>query len=67
MEFIAGGFFTKQCNQLLQANDKFYEGMKVHTKNARFSLEHRDHKANTQDNDRRGKLSRWKRCPGREI
>ena len=29
MEFIAG---TKQRKQLLQANDKLYEGMELHTK-----------------------------------
>ena len=55
MEFIA---VTKQRKQLLQANDKLYEGMELHTKNIRFSLEHRDHQANTQDNDG------WNRCLG---
>ena len=51
MEFIAGRFFTKQRKQLLQANDKLYEGVKLRTKNIRFSPEYRDNQANTQDND----------------
>ena len=50
MEFAEGTSFTKQRKQLLQANDKLYEGMELHTKNIRFSPEHRDHQANTQDN-----------------
>ena len=51
MEFIAGRFFTKQRKQLLQANDKLYEGVELRTKNIRFSPEYRDNQANTQDND----------------
>ena len=43
MEFIAGRSFNKQPKQLLQENDKLYEGMELHTKNIRFSPEHRDH------------------------
>ena len=43
MEFIAGRSFTKQLKQLLQANDKWYKGMELHTRNIRFSPEHRDH------------------------
>ena len=53
MEFIA---LTKQLKQLLQANDKLYEGMELRTKN-RFSLEHRDHQAKTGENDGQGKAS----------
>ena len=45
MEFIAGRSFTKQRKQLFQANDKLYEAMELHTKNIRFSPEHRDHQA----------------------
>ena len=45
MEFILGRTFTKQ--QLLQENDKLYEGMELPTKNIRSSTEHRDHQANT--------------------
>ena len=51
MEFIASRFFTKQRKQLLQANDKLYEGVELRTKNIRFSPEYRDNQANTQDND----------------
>ena len=58
MKFIAGRSFTKQHKRLLQANHKLYEGMELHTKNIKFSPEHRGHQANTQDND--GAL-RWKR------
>ena len=57
MEFNAGRFFTKQCKQLLQVNDKLYEGMQLHTKNIRFSPEHRGHQANIQDNDGQRKAS----------
>ena len=32
MEFAAGRSFIKQRKQLLQANDKLYEGMEIHTK-----------------------------------
>ena len=32
MEFAAGRSFTKQRKQLLQANDKLYEGMEIDTK-----------------------------------
>ena len=52
---------TKQCKQLLQANDKLYEGMELHTKNIRFSPEHRDYQANAQDNDGPGKTLGWKK------
>ena len=45
MEFISRRSFTKQ--QLLQANDKLYGGIELHTKNIRSSTEHRDHQANT--------------------
>ena len=38
MEFIAGRSFTKQRKQLLQANDKMYEGMEFHTKKSGFTL-----------------------------
>ena len=58
MEFIAGRSFTKQHKQLLQSNHKLYEGMELHTKNIRFSPEHRDHQANTQDNDGQVNASR---------
>ena len=37
--------------QLLQENDKLYEGVELRTKNIRFSPEYRDNQANTQDND----------------
>ena len=40
MEFIAGKPFTKQCKQILQTNDKLYEGIKLHTKNIRLDPEH---------------------------
>ena len=60
MEFIA---LTKQLKQLLQANDKLYEGTELRTK-SRFSLEHRDHQAKTGENDGQGKASGWKRCLG---
>ena len=55
MEFIAGRSFTKQRKQVLQPNDKLYEGMELHTKSIRFSPEHRGHQASTQDNDGQGK------------
>ena len=67
MEFIAGRSFTKQRKQLLQANDKLYEGTELHTKNIRFSPGHRYHQANTQDNDGQGKASGLKICLGRGI
>ena len=51
METISGRFFTKQRKQPLQENNKVYKGIELHTKNIRFSTEHRDHQANTQDND----------------
>ena len=51
MEFIAGRSFTKQHKQLLQANDKLFEGMEIHIKNIRFSPEYRDNQANTQEYD----------------
>ena len=51
METISGRSFTKQRKQPLQENDKVYEGIELYTKNIRFSTEHRDHQANTQDND----------------
>ena len=39
MEFIAGRSFTKQHKQFLQANDKLFEGMDLHTKKTSdFSL-----------------------------
>ena len=53
METILRRHFTKQCKELLQAYDKLYEGVELPTKNIRFSLEHRDHQANTQDHDGR--------------
>ena len=63
MKFITGMPFTRQCNQFfLHANNKLYEGMELHTKNIRFFPEHRDHQANTQDNDGQGKAWGWKRC-----
>ena len=37
MEFISGRRFTKQRKQFLQANDKLYEGVELHTKNIRSS------------------------------
>ena len=64
MEFIGGRPFTKQRKQLLQSNDKLYEGMRLTTKNIRFSPEHRDHQANTQDDDGQVKASGQKRCLG---
>ena len=51
MEFILGRSFPKQHKQLLQANDKLYEGKELPTINIKFSPEHRYHQANTQDND----------------
>ena len=48
MEFISG---TKQHKQFLEANDKLCEGMELYTKNIRSTPEHRDHEADTQDND----------------
>ena len=39
----------------MQANEKLYEGMEIHTKNIRFSPEYRDNQANIQDNDGQGK------------
>ena len=51
MELIAGRSFTKQYRQLLQVNHILYESMELHTKNIRFSPEHQDHQANTQDKD----------------
>ena len=51
MEFISRRSFTKQRRQLVQENDKLYEGMELPTKNIRPSTEHRDHQANTQDHD----------------
>ena len=56
-----------QCKHFMQANDKLYEGIELHTKNIRFSTEDRDHQANTQDNDGQGKASGWKRCLGGGI
>ena len=56
-----------QCKHFMQANDKLYEGIELHTKNIRFSPEDRDHQANTQDNDGQGKASGWKRCLGGGI
>ena len=61
MEFISGRSFTKQRKQLLQVNDKLYEGMELPTKNIRSSTDHRYHKTNTQDHDG------WKRCLGGGI
>ena len=37
MEFISGRHLTKQRKQFLQANDKLYEGVELHTKNIRSS------------------------------
>ena len=51
MEFILGKHFTKQCKQLLQANDKLYEGVELPTKNIRSSTEHQDYQASTWVND----------------
>ena len=48
METISGGSFTKQRKKLLQANHKLYESIELPI---RFSPEHRDHQANTQDHD----------------
>ena len=53
MEFISGRHLTKQRKQLLQANDKLYEGIELPTKNIRSSTEHRDHQSSTQDHDGR--------------
>ena len=64
MKTISRRSFTKQRKQLLQllqANDKLNEGMKLPTKNIRSSTEHPDHQANTQDSDV------WKRCLGGGI
>ena len=41
--------------------------MELDTKNIKFSPEHRDHQANTKDNDGQRKVSRWKRCLGGGI
>ena len=41
--------------------------MELDTKNIKFSPEHRDHQANTKDNDGQRKASRWKRCLGGGI
>ena len=46
MEFISGRHLTKQRKQILQANQKLYEGMGLPTKNIRPSTEHRGHEAN---------------------
>ena len=54
MKTISGRSFTKQRKQLLQRNDRLYESVELPTKNIRFSPEHRDHQANTQDNDGAG-------------
>ena len=51
MKLVSGRHFTKQRKQFLQANDKLYERVELHTKNIRFSPEHRDHQVNTQDHD----------------
>ena len=51
MEFISERYFTKQCKQFLQTNDKLYQPMELPTKNIKFSLEHQDHQANTLDHD----------------
>ena len=51
MEFISGRHLTKQRRQFLQANDKLYKDIELPTKNIRFSLEHQDHQAKTQDHD----------------
>ena len=64
MEFIVGRFFTKQHKQILQANNKMYKGMELHTKYIRFSPEHKGHQAKTQNNDGQGKASGCKICLG---
>ena len=43
MKTIPRRYFTKQCKQFLQANDKLYEGVGLPTKNIRSPSEHRDH------------------------
>ena len=40
MEAVSGRSFTKQRRQLLQANDKLYEGIELPTKNIKSSTEH---------------------------
>ena len=73
MEFIAGRSFNKQPKQLLQENDKLYEGMELHTKNIRFSPEHRDHQVIKQthkimmgkENIGMEKMSWWGNIEGR--
>ena len=47
MEFISGRYFTKQCKQFLQANDKLYGGMKLPTENIRSSTEQRNYQEST--------------------
>ena len=47
MEFISGRHFTKQRKQILQANDKLYEGMELPTKNITPPTEHQDYQAST--------------------
>ena len=54
MKTISGRSFTKQRKQLLQGNDRLYESVELPTKIIRLSPEHRDHQANTQDNDGAG-------------
>ena len=49
-------------SNFLQANDKLYESVELHTRSISFSPEHRDHQANTQDDDGQGNTSEWKRC-----
>ena len=57
MEFILERLLNKQ--QFLQVNDKLHEGVEIPTRNIRFSTEHWDQQANTQDHD-----ERWKRLGG---
>ena len=60
METILRRSLTKQRKQLLQANCKLYEGLELHTKNIKFSPEHRDHQVNTtQNNDGASGLKRF--------
>ena len=64
---LQAGTLPNNASNVFQANDKLYEGIELHTKNIRFSPEHRDHQANTRENDGQGKASRWKRCLGGGI
>ena len=53
MKTISGRSFTKQRRQLLQANEKLYQGIELPTKNIRPSTGHWDHQASPQDHDGR--------------